>query len=434
MRRNNTPIFLPVGFALFMMLVLLAACVAPIRERLVWHLDQWRLQAVNALFPKDEVYFVPQDQVAMIVQATLSALTPSPTPLASHTSIPDRTATPNVTPTPLPSQVALSGVRYQDQHGLWNYCAPATLAMALSFWGWQGDRLDTGKALKPFDEDLNVMPYEMANYVTQYTQLAVVVRQGGTFSLIKQLVANGYPVMIEKGPIIKEASTGQHTWMGHYNLITGYDDAKQEFIAQDSYYAPDYPISYDQILQEWRSFNYVFLVIYPPEQQANVFALLGDYADERTSDQIAAQKASNEIASETGINLFFAWFNRGTSLVSLQDYYGAANAYDQAFLLLSSLPEGQVPKKVMRIIWYQTGPFFAYYYTGRYQDVIDLANTAIGIASRGPFLEESFYWRARARAALGDTAGAIDDLQTSLKYHPEFPPSVEILRQMGVSN
>ncbi len=431
MHRNNKRVILLVVVALFLVAIL-AASLPPIRDRLVWHLDQWRAQALNVLFPKDEVYFVPQDQVAMIVKATLSAMAPSPTPLPSATPQPQ--ATPAATPTPLPAQVALTGVRYEDQHGLWNYCAPANLAMALSYWGWQGDRLDTGKVLKPYDDDLNVMPYEMASYVEDYTQLGVVVRQGGTITLLKQLVAAGYPVLIEKGVIIKEASTGQNTWMGHYSVITGYDDARQEFITQDSYYSPDYPIAYDEITIEWRPLNYVFLVIYPPERQANVFALLGNYADERTSDQIAAQNAANEVAADSGINQFFAWFNRGTSMVSMQDYYGAANAYDQAFVLLSSLPEDQIPKKVMRIVWYQTGPFFAYYYTGRYQDVIDLANTAIDLATRGPFLEESFYWRGRARAALGDTAGAIDDLQTSLKYHPDFPPSVELLSQMGVSN
>jgi hypothetical protein len=39
--------------------------------------------------------------------------------------------------------------------------------MALSYWGWDGDRMDAGKWLKPFDEDLNVMPYEMASYAAK---------------------------------------------------------------------------------------------------------------------------------------------------------------------------------------------------------------------------------------------------------------------------
>ena len=32
---------------------------------------------------------------------------------------------------------------------------------------------------------------------------------------------------------------------------------------------------------------------------------------------------------------------------------------------------------LIRMMWYQTGPYFAYYYSARYQDVINLANTTL---------------------------------------------------------
>ena len=115
---------------------------------------------------------------------------------------------PPATPTPLPVSVSLDGVRYMDQHGLWNYCAPSNLAMALSYWGWEGDRLDTGQYLKPFEEDKNVMPYEMVNYVEEMTNLSVVVRSGGTLDLLKLLIANGYPVLVEKGAMIVNFAPG----------------------------------------------------------------------------------------------------------------------------------------------------------------------------------------------------------------------------------
>jgi len=46
-------------------------------------------------------------------------------------------------------------------------------------------------------------------------------------------------------------------------------------------------------------------------------------------------------------------------------------------------------------------------------------------------LEESYVWRARARAALGDTAGAIDDLNQALKYHKDYAPALEELAACG---
>jgi len=83
------------------------------------------------------------------------------------------------------------------------------------------------------------------------------------------------------------------------------------------------------------------------------------------------------------------------------------------------------------MLWYQTGPYFAYFYVQRYNDVIDLATITLDKMSE-PILEESFYWRGRAKAALGDTPGAIKDYRASLNVHPGFGPSLEQLQTMGV--
>ena len=62
--------------------------------------------------------------------------------------------------------------------------------------------------------------------------------------------------------------------------------------------------------------------------------------------------------------------------------------------------------------------------------MIDLATTTLDAMSE-PILEESYYWRAMAEVALGDVESAIEDLRKSLQYHPDFVPSVELLRQLG---
>ena len=133
----------------------------------------------------------------------------------------------------------------------------------------------------------------------------------------------------------------------------------------------------------------------------------------------------------TGRDLYFAWYNRGTNLVSLGDYAGAAQAYDEAFKIYPTIPEKNRP---WRNIWYQTGPYFAYYYTGRYQDVVNLAKTTLDYLSNEPTLEESWVWKARAEAALGDTKTAIDDLHSALKYHEGFIPAMQELQSLGAGN
>jgi uncharacterized protein YvpB len=402
--------------------------VPAVRERVLWHLNTAYIQMRYALFPPEKVEFVPQEAEHVDPPPTPTLI--QVTPKATITSTPGgiaTTATSQPTPTPLPAQVRIQGVKYFDQHGLFNYCAPANLAMALSFWGWQGDRTDVGNWVKPFDKDKNVMPYELADFTRTQTGLQVVQRSGGTAEVLKGLLAAGYPVLVERGAYIKDLS-GKISWMGHYQVVTGYDENKQIFIAQDSYYEPDYPVSFIEMEEGWRAFNYVFLVIYPAEKEEDLLTRLSSLADENEAYRAAYEKASEEVFTTAGNDLFFAWYNRGTSLVNLQDFTGAAQAYDQAFRIYADLP---LDRRPWRMVWYQTGPYFAYYYSGRYQDLERLATQTIEAASE-PYLEESWYWRAQARLALGDREGAIDDLRQSLVYHPDFTPSLGVLETLGV--
>lgn len=158
--------------------------------------------------------------------------------------------------------------------------------------------------------------------------------------------------------------------------------------------------------------------------------LLGEDQDEANNYQRAALTASNEIYGLEGIDQFFAWYNRGTNLVQLQDYAGAADAYDNAFAVYATLPLDDRP---WRMLWYQTGPYFAYYYSQRYWDVLNLADATLNAMQSDKNLEESYHWRGMAKAALGDTAGAIADFRTSLQFHPGFEPPLYQLELLGAA-
>ena len=127
--------------------------------------------------------------------------------------------------------------------------------------------------------------------------------------------------------------------------------------------------------KNWRAFNYVFIVVYPPEKENDVLNALGPLENENEAYRAAYERAKQEAASLSDVrDRFFAWYNAGTSLVYLSDYAGAAVAYDTAFSLYSQIPEDLRP---WRMMWYQTGPYFAYYYSARYSDVIDLADQTL---------------------------------------------------------
>ncbi len=439
--------------------LILAAAVYNIpfvNTHLAWRVDTLRAAIHNLINPPSEQVFIPAtlpptDQVL-------------PTPIVTHIAPPATktltpalpTATATITPTPLPEQVDLKGERfYTDQKNRWNYCGPANLVMALKFWGWKGlpgktdDLRDqVASVVKPgfadpkknfIDRgrlDLNVMPYEMADFVTDYTDYAALIRHGGELYTLKALLSAGFPAIIEKGYYERDTQ-GKRTWMGHYLFVTGYDDAQEVLIVQDAYYLNgEQPrnnrrISYEELLEGWRSFNYLFMVVYPPNREQELMTALGNWSNPAWADHHALELAEADIQTQTEIDLFFAWFNKGTSLVQLQDYAGAGAAYDQAFLTYSKLaPDNS--QRPYRMVWYQTGPYWAYFYTGRYQDVINLANVTLSTPSTGPTLEESLYWRAMASYAIGKTGPAAADMLEAVRLNPNFAPGIQRLKEWGL--
>ncbi|NTV36569.1 MAG: hypothetical protein HGA53_06410, partial [Anaerolineaceae bacterium] len=376
------------------------------REAITWRANDLMVSIRSWLNPPESVNVGIGSQKTHDLQATLLAMQPTNTPV--NTLAPTRlqnTATPAVTntplPTPHPTAFKLEGVKYFTQKGFFNYCAPANLAMAMSYWGWAGKIEDVGNGVKPNPVDKNVMPYELANYARDVVGLGAVERVGGSPELIKRFISAGYPVLVEKGVILTDIHN-KKSWMGHYQVVTGFDDNKGVFIAQDSYLRPNLEEPYDVFLKDWRSFNYTYIILYKPEKEAEVMAMLGPDADETANFRNAFALASNEVNGLTGSDQFFAWYNIGTNLVKLQDFGGAADAYDQAYAIYDTLPK-ELESRPYRILWYQTGPYFAYYYMGRYQDVVNLAtNNSINmVLDDQPALEESFYWRGMARHELG---------------------------------
>jgi hypothetical protein len=416
-------LFFALGIIVLCLLASAAYALPPIHDRLAWRVDNVRVAVKRYFNPPEQQVFVPQEQVDAIVAATLTAMAPTGTPSALPTNTPVASPVPSLTSTPIPDHVSLTGIRHEYQK--FNNCAPTNLSMVLSYWGWQGDQFVTREYLRPnyAVDDKNVNPFEMVDYVKKNTTFDALWRVGGDLDVLKRLVAGGFPVLIEKG-------LDEDAWLGHYQTISGYDDAKNSFLVYDSYQGlPEaYGVSYDTVAQFWRHFDFVYIVIFPPQRVAEVQSILGPQSDSQTNFRSAADLALAETQRLSGRELFFAWYNLGTSLVHLQDYAAAAQAYDNAFSLYPSLAEKERP---WRLLWYQDGPYNAYYHVGRYQDVINLAHTTL-INVDKPVLEETYYWRGMAKLALGDREGGIEDLQRAYTLNPNSTPAGDELRQLQV--
>ncbi len=395
------------------------------QEKVGWHLNQWMGRIRVWLDPPQEVSFSTDLESGLTdPEIQIKTITPDPTELL-------QTPTPTATYAPIPSVAIIDGGNYFSQTGHMNYCGPANLAMLLSYWDWEGTHDDVARGVRTYSKDKNIMPYELEDFTESETELGMLVRVGGDLNTLKRLIAAGFPVMVEKGPTFRDI-TYNITWMGHYQVLTGYNDPDGYFIAQDSYIEPDYQQDYEILESEWRSFNYTYLVAYPQHKENDVLNLLGSNADVDQNYKNALAKAQNEIYQLSGTDQFFAMYNYGTNLVKLRDYSGAATAYDQAFAMYDALPDDStIP---YRVLWYQTGPFLAYFYTGRYADVIELAtkNSIEMVRDDEPALEESYYWRGKAKILAGDKNGGIKDFYTCLEYHRDFQPCIESLNKQGI--
>jgi tetratricopeptide (TPR) repeat protein len=315
----------------------------------------------------------------------------------------------------LPAAHQLTGFGYEAQG--WNNCGPATLTNALTYFGYTSNQNRAADWLKPNFEDKNVSPWQMTEFVnTQVPERPVYarVRMGGTLDTLKRLLANGFPVIIEKGYDPPPHDLG---WMGHYLLLTGYDDASATFNTHDSYIGPDIRYDYDYIAEYWQHFNYTYLVLFDTPSEGVVDALLGTDADARQNAVNALELARAEaVADQTDP---FAWFNMGTSFVALGMMEEAAIAYDQARGL--GLP--------WRMLWYQFGPYEAYNAVGRYDDTLALAQAALNDGG-GHFVEETFYYGGVAREGKGERERALNNYISALQFNPNFTPALEARQRL----
>jgi len=314
--------------------------------------------------------------------------------------------------------VTLKPPRWEKQD--WNNCGPATLALYLRWWGWQGDQYDISDLVKPKRSDRNVNVDELIFFVrTRAGWLNADFRVGGNLERLKGFLAAGMPIMIEEGMTLEQAYwRNDDRWAGHYLLLTGYDDGEGVYIAQDSFYGPNRRVPYTTLARNWEAFNHVYLYIYPPDWEVTVQAILGPDADRDLNRQRALEQARRAV--EAHPDDAFAWFNLGTNLVYFERYAKAAQAYDRARQI--GLPQ--------RFLRYQFGPFIAYFHTGRFEDLLALADYALRITKNS---EEAHLWRGWSLYRLGDRQGAIEAFRAALEANPTYQDARYALHFLGVT-
>jgi tetratricopeptide (TPR) repeat protein len=301
-----------------------------------------------------------------------------------------------------------------------NNCGPANLTQLLNYYGNPVTQADVAAYLKPNPQDRNVSPWQLSDYVNQFTDLRSSAHSGGDIDLLRRLVAAGFPVVIEKG--YEPNTSSSIGWFGHYLTVFGYDDARQEFVGLDTYLGPwDSSGSterYDELYRRWQAFNYTFFVVYPLEQEAQIQAILGrDMLDPLAMWQNAADRARAEIEAEPENP--FAWFNLGTNLTRLGERTGEQRYYQDGATAFDQAREIGLPP---RMLWYQFRPYMAYMRVGRFDDMIALADGVLA-SEGGRYVEETFLYKGHALAYKGDIQGARQAYRQALAVNENFYPA-----------
>ncbi|GEM46672.1 hypothetical protein DC3_23070 [Deinococcus cellulosilyticus NBRC 106333 = KACC 11606] len=308
-------------------------------------------------------------------------------------------------------QVELTGVPHEYQR--LNNCGPTTTGMYLGYYGSALRQHQVAEALKPNPRDKNVTPQQVLEYVQQQGFQAKL-GSGGNLGTLKNLVKRGIPVMV-------------HTWMelpgegglGHFRLVTGYDETRRQFTTFDSYLGPRRVFSYGQFDQDWQVMNRTYLVVYPGQKAPWVEKTLGVRMDDRWVERNALRVALRE-AKEQPDNPF-AFFNLGSSLLKVNSPRAAVRAFDRAFSL------GVPP----RMLWYQFTPFQAHLQAGQPGRVVELTSRVLRAA---PDHEEAYFWRAEARLQQGKVTEARADLRQALRFRPLFQEARERLLALNVKS
>lgn len=396
--------------------------------------NQVDITSLIAAQPVSTVAAAPGENELINIPASSNQTPGAPAPLIEETAAPPtptpavtNTPSPTATPIPLPDRVVLENMGVIKQS--FNNCGPANLTQVLNWYGSDITQDDVASYLKPNPEDRNVSPWQISDYVNEFLpEFKALTRSAGDLDMIKRFLAAGFPVVIEKGYDLPESG-----WWGHYLTIYGYDDNLQELYSQDSYLGPfdgsGRVDSYMEFIRFWHQFSNTFYVVYKPEQEDTIRAILGEemYDDYKMWQRVAA---ISEQETQEDPDDVFAWFNLGTALTRMggltgeQQYYqGGAQAFDRAREI--GLPP--------RMLWYQFQPYLAYLRVDRFQDVIDLADATLETQG-GRNVEETFWYKGHALAYLGDISGAIANYQQALAVNENFYPaqwSLDSLRGGG---
>jgi predicted double-glycine peptidase len=231
----------------------------------------------------------------------------------------------------VPSGVAGSVGSLPQIWQTYNNCGPASVAEVLAYWGIARTQDQVQRVLRADNNPHGMAPYGVPSYARSLG-LRALLGVVGTPRLLKALVTNGFPVIVNQW-----YSVAEHT--RHYRPIQAYDDRQGVFVSSDPFGGPGHAITYADFAATWTVSNNRFIVLFPPAKARLLDAVLASagwnksQAYQRDLRRLKARLRSGRVSSTTsGSRAFryYAYLNIAWDEVELGQYTAARQELRQA--------------------------------------------------------------------------------------------------------
>ena len=293
-----------------------------------------------------------------------------------------------------------------------NNCGPATLSMALAFNGVNVYQKELGDQMRPYqiasgdNDDKTIFTYEFVDWAKEYG-VGAVGRVNGNIETLKKFTANGIPVVVKTWLHMNED-------IGHFRVVRGFDDTQQVIIQDDSYEGPNRRILYYDFLSMWQPFNYAYIILYNPEQEGLVRAIIGNEWDGITDWQNSLTRAQKE--TELDATNPYPLFNQSMAYYYLGDYQASVSAFEKV--------ENQLPR---RMLWYEIEPILAYQKLGDYERVFRIIDQILNNGNRA--FSELYQIRGEIYIEQVNSEAARREFEQALFYNKNYKQAKESLSQ-----
>lgn len=318
---------------------------------------------------------------------------------------------PNLTLNTPPSQKLLQNSYHIFQ--TFNNCGPASLSMALSYYGLNVSQQKLGRQLRPWqnpqgiNDDKSVTLDEMAEKSKEYGFIPYH-RPNGNAETIKFFLANDMPV-------ITRTTTKENEDIGHYRIVKGYDDTTGEFIQDDSLQGKNLKFSYDAFNKIWKKFNYEYLVLVPKDKLKIAKVILSEDKDVKASWAKAAENARKELTNNP--DDIYALFNLSVALYNTGDYQGSVTEYEKV--------ENRLP---FRTLWYQIEPIQAYLEKSNYDKVFSITDQIF--SNQNLANSEAYILRGKSYLKQGNIDAARQEFEKAVYYNQNLKSAQEALKSI----